>query len=311
MDKALDQSLQSDISMNDLPQVEQTDDLRQESGKKLHSQKTRSIVAEVIKNLYMIVVIALMLFPLIVCVMGSFKDLNQIMDNFFGFSWPLHFENYAPAWEYIYPYYINSLVYAAGSVILDVTLAVLAGYAFAKLRFPMRKPLFMFIFAKMFLPGVMNLVPSFLLAKSLGILNTPFVIIFFSAGASMPYWVFVMKTFTEGIPNDLFQSMRLDGASEVTIILRLAFPMLLPMVALMAMRVTLSVWNDFVWPLVTLTDQDMRTVTIALYRLRDTAGIRFGYLFAGYTLGMLPLVVLFMFCMKGFVKGLTAGSIKM
>lgn len=311
MEQVFEQTMTSDTPVSNPAPEAQVAEFHENHDKKMRSQKVSGIIAEIIKNAYMIIVIALMLFPLIVCIMGSFKDLNQIMDNFFGFSWPLHFENYAPAWEYIYPYYINSLIYAGGSVILDVTLAVLAGYAFAKLRFPLRKPLFMFIFAKMFLPGVMNLVPSFLLAKSLGLLNTPFVIIFFSAGASMPYWVFVMKTFTEGIPNDLFQSMRLDGANEVTIIVRLAFPMLLPMVALMAMRVTLSVWNDFVWPLVTLTDQDMRTVTIALYRLRDTAGIRFGYLFSGYTLGMLPLVVLFLFCMKGFVKGLTAGSIKM
>ena len=115
---------------------------------------------------------------------------------------------------------------------LSVGAATLAGYAFSALRFPFRRILFMLLFVKMFMPGVMALVPSFVLASNLGLLNTPWVIALFCMGTSMPFWVFVMKVFVDGQPRELFEAMRIDGASEIRIFWHLALPLLRPMVAL-------------------------------------------------------------------------------
>ena len=266
--------------------------------------------SDILKNAYMVVVVALMLFPLYLMLIGSVKNLDQILDNFFVPTFPLNFGNYAKAFRFVSPYYLNTAWYAVLSTVSTVFVAAIAGYSFAVLRFPGRRILFMVLFAKMFLPGIMSLVPSFLLATKLGILNTSLVIVLFCVGTSQPFWVFVMKTFVGQQPKELFEAMRIDGASELQIFLRLAFPLLRPMVSLMSLNVILFVWNDFIWPLVTLTDPAKRTITVGIFKLAAAAGIDYGMLIAGYALAALPLLIAFFFSMKQFMAGLTAGAIK-
>lgn len=267
--------------------------------------------AGALKNLFMVAIIIVLLFPLYLTIIGSFKDLQQILEDFFRPTLPLHFENYGKAFVYIAPYFVNTVVYAALSVVLTVGAATIAGYAFSALRFPLRRLLFLMLFAKMFMPGVMALVPSFVLAVNLGLLNTPFVIALFCMGTSMPFWVFVMKTFVDGQPRELFEAMRIDGASELRIFWHLALPLLRPMVALMSLNVVLFVWNDFIWPLVTLTDPAARTITVGIYKLSSAAGLDYGMMLAGYALAALPLLIAFFFSMRFFVSGLTAGAVKL
>ncbi len=274
-------------------------------------RRVRFESAGIFKNLFMVAIILMLLFPLYLTIIGSFKDLQQILDDFFLPTFPLHFENWAKAFTYIAPYYVNTALYAALSVVLTVGAATVAGYAFSVLRFPLRRPLFLLLFAKMFMPGVMALVPSFVLAVNLGLLNTPFVIALFCMGTSQPFWVFVMKTFVDGQPRELFEAMRMDGASEIRIFWHLALPLLRPMVALMSLNVVLFIWNDFIWPLVTLTDPAMRTITVGIYKLSSAAGLDYGMMLAGYALAALPLLIAFFVSMRFFVSGLTAGAVKL
>jgi ABC-type glycerol-3-phosphate transport system permease component len=267
--------------------------------------------AGVLKNLYVIAVLMMMLFPLYLTIIGSLKDLPQILDQFFVPTWPLKFANYVKAYRYISPYFLNTVYYAIASSVLTVFASTIAGYAFSALRFPFRRILFGLLFAKMFLPTIMSLVPSFILAKNLGLLNSSFAISLFCMGTSQPFWVFVMKTFVDQQPRELFEAMRIDGASEMKIFTGLSFRLLVPMVALMTMNVVLFVWNDFIWPLVTLTDPAKRTITIGIYKLSTAAGLDYGMMIAGYALAALPMLVAFLFSMKKFMSGLTAGAIKL
>lgn len=263
------------------------------------------------KHLFMIVIIVVMLFPIYLTIIGSFKDLDQILNEFFLPTFPMHFENYVKAFDYISPYFLNTVYYALSSCVFTVLAATIAGYAFSALRFPCRRIMFMVMFAKMFLPGVMSLVPSFLLANKLGLLNTSLAISLFCMGTSMPFWVFVMKTFVDSQPKELFEAMRIDGAGEFRIFSSLALPLLRPMVALMTLNVILFVWNDFIWPLVTLTDPAKRTITVGIYKLSSAAGLDYGMMIAGYALAALPLLIAFFTSMKSFMSGLTAGAIKL
>lgn len=268
-------------------------------------------VAGTVKNVYMVLTVALMLFPLYLMIFGSVKSLDQILDSFLVPTWPLHLSNFQKAFRYIAPYYLNTAWYAALSCVGTVLTAALGGYAFAMLRFPLRKALFLVLFAKMFLPSIMSLVPSFLLALRLGLLNSPFVIVLFCVGTSQPFWVWVMKTFMEQQPKELFESMRIEGAGELGIFFTLAVPLLKPMISLLSLNVVLFVWNDFIWPLVTLTDPARRTITVGIFKLASAAGLDYGMMIAGYALAALPLLVAFFFSMKSFMSGLTAGAIKL
>lgn len=267
--------------------------------------------AEVSKNAYIALLCLLMLFPLALMLMMSLKSREQIVFEFFALRPPFHFENYATAFRFIAPLTMNSVYMAAASTLLTVFVTALAGYAFGRLQFPLKNVLFGVLFAKMMLPGIMNLIPSFTLAWRMGILDTALPVILFCAGTSQPFWVFVMRTFVAQQPRELFESMRIDGASEFQIFHKLALPLLRPMLALMSINVFISVWNDYVWPLVTIPTFDKRPLTVGLAQLTQARPGEYGILTAGYVLAAIPLLGVFFLSMKQFIDGLTAGAIKL
>lgn len=268
-------------------------------------------ISEGAKHIYIIISIICMFFPFIIMLSLSLKDKRQVIYEFFSLAGPYHWENYKKAFEVVLPLIKNSFIMSFSTMALAVVLATLAGYSFGKLEFPLKKYLFGIIFVKMMLPGVINLIPSFSLAMKMGILDTYLPVIFFGAGSNMPYWVFVMTTFVQSQPNELFESMRLDGAKEILIYRKLALPLLRPMIALMGMNVFLGVWNDYIWPLVTISTPEKRPITVGIAMLTSTYPGETGMLAAAYAVSSLPLLILFIVAMKQFVEGISAGSIKL
>lgn len=268
-------------------------------------------LAEFSKHLLIVGVCIALLFPMLLMVVMSLKNKEQIVFEFFTIRPPFYVENYAIAFGFISPFILNSVWMALASTVLTVSVTALAGYAFGKLEFPFKRLLFWILFAKMMLPGIMNLIPSFTLAWKLGILDTSLPVILFCAGTSQPFWVFVMRTFVAQQPQELFESMRIDGANEWQIFRFLAFPLLRPMVALMSINVFVSVWNDYIWPLVTIQSFEKRPLTVGLAYLTAAHPGDYGMLTAGYVIAALPLLILFFISMKQFIEGLTAGAIKL
>lgn len=266
---------------------------------------------EILKNIYIILVCLALLFPLVLMLFMSVKDKQQIVYEFFKIAPPFHWENYTTAFGFIGPLIKNSVVMAVLSTVLTVLITSLAAYAFGKLRFPGRNLLFGVLFAKMMLPGILNLIPSFILAMNLRLLDTPWAVVLFCAGTSQPYWVFVMRTFVAEMPIELFEAMRIDGASELRIFGQLAVPMLRPMIALMSINVFVGVWNDYVWPLVTIQTFEKRPLTVGLAFLTQAYPGEYGMLTAGYTIAAIPLMILFLLSMRQFVEGITAGAVKL
>lgn len=275
------------------------------------SQHRHIVVAEWFKHAVLVCVSIALLFPMFLMLVMSVKNKEQIVFEFFAIRPPFHFENYAVAFEFISPFMMNSVWMALASTMLTVSVTALAGYAFGKLEFPGRNVLFWILFAKMMLPGIMNLIPSFTLAWRLGILDTSWPVILFCAGTSQPFWVFVMRTFVAQQPQELFESMRIDGANEFQIFRYLAIPLLRPMIALMSINVFVFVWNDYIWPLVTIQSFEKRPLTVGLAYLTSAYPGDYGMLTAGYVIAALPLLILFFISMKQFIEGLTAGAIKL
>ncbi|WP_308635447.1 carbohydrate ABC transporter permease [Paenibacillus silvisoli] len=268
-------------------------------------------VNETFKHSFIILVCIAMLYPLLLMVQMSVKDKKQIVFHFFSFNGPYHFVNYGKAWEKVAPMIWNSFVMSTGSALVGVLFAALAGYAFGKMKFPGRQILFWVLFAKMLLPGVMNFIPSFILALKLGLLDTYWVIILFAAAAAQPFWVFVIRTFVEQQPKELFESATIDGATELQTFWHVAAPLLKPMFTLMGINLFLGVWNDYIWPLVTIQSAEMRPLTIGLAFLTNGFPGDYGALMAGYVIASIPLLLLFVFGMRQFVAGLTGGAIKL
>jgi ABC-type glycerol-3-phosphate transport system permease component len=268
-------------------------------------------VSEVGKHLFLVATCLFMFYPFLIMIQMSFKDVGQIIYSFFKIIPPFHIENYVTAWGRVSPMILNSVIISTGTSLLAVTLASAAGYAFGRMSFPGRESIFWIIFAKMFLPGVMSLVPSFILAWKLGLLDSYWAVILFGASGALPFWVFVTRTFVREQPQELFDCAKIDGAGDIQTFYLIALPLLRPIITLVMINVFIAEWNNYIWPLVTLTSSAKRPLTVGLVYLTSSYPGDYGQLMAGYTIASIPLLLLFIFGMRHFVQGLTSGAIKM
>ncbi len=277
----------------------------------LKKRRSKIEMSEVAKHVFIIMLCIFILYPFVLMLQMSVKDTGQIMYEFFQIKSPFHFDNFVNAWDKVSPMILNSFIMAGGSALFSIFIASLAGYAFAKMNFKGKEFLFWILFAKMLLPGVLNLIPSFVLAWKLNLLDTYWVVILFAVAAAQPFWVFVMRTFVSGLSQELFDSAKVDGANEFQTFWYVTTPLLKPMLTLTGISVFLGVWNDYIWPLVTIQSHGMRPITVGLTYLTSGYIGDFGPLMAGYVIASVPLILLFIFGMKQFVQGLTNGAIKL
>src|SRR5690606_1479956 len=160
---------------------------------------------------------------------------------------------------------------------------------------------------------LLTLVPLFLQIKDFNLLNNHWGLILPYAAGNQILGIFILRGYFESIPKEIFESARIDGASELVVLRKIAMPMALPVIGTVAIVVAIAVWNDFILPLVVLSDQSLWTIPIGLINFQNqfVTTENWGSMFAGYVIASLPLVLLFIFTMKYFIKGLTAGAVKM
>lgn len=252
-------------------------------------------------------IVVLMLFPLFWMVASSFKtpqELQALPPVWLPSS--IDFSAYARAFSTV-PFarsFLNSFVIAGGSTLGILITSIMAGYVFAKLHFRGRNQLFALVLSTMFLPPIVMLVPLYKIVQSLGLVDT-------LAGVMLPnianaFGIFLMRQFIAGIPDELLESARLDGASEWTNLWRIVFPLLGPAIAALVVFAFTFHWNSFLWPLTVLQSPDQQTVVLALNRLVSyTSAIKFqNVVMAGAVISVLPNVLLFVFLQRYFIAGI-------
>jgi ABC-type sugar transport system, permease component len=264
-----------------------------------------------------IVIVALLLFfafctlfPLYFMLVSSVKTNAELQSNYFGFPIEPQFHYYGNAMMKIKTYMMNSAFISALSAIGVLILSSLSAYAFARFRFRGKNALFFTLLVFLMIPGVLTLIPQFVLVKNMGLINSPWAAILPFIASGQLVTIFVMRTFFEGIPKELFESIKIDGGSEFRCFLSLVVPFSLPIILSMGLVTVLNTWNDFFWPLLVLPDQQKMTLTVGLYRFMDQQQILYGQVFSAMSLASVPLMLLFSFTMKFFVQGLTSGAIK-
>ena len=205
-------------------------------------------------------------------------------------------------------YLANSLLLAVAATALSLVFNVMAGYAFAKLRFAGRERLFKAMLGALVVPGQVAMVPLFLLLKHLGLVNSYGGIIV-PALASI-FGIFLVRQYALSIPDDLLETARIDGASEWRIFLLVVVPLLKPIIVTLAVFTLLGTWNDFMWPLIVLTDQDLYTLPVALASLSREHVQDNELMMAGAVLTTLPVLVVFLALQRYYIQGIMAGSVK-
>lgn len=202
----------------------------------------------------------------------------------------------------------NSLFVATAVTASNVFFCSLAAYAFAKLRFPGRDAIFFTLLASMMIPWQVNLIPGYLIIRSLGWLNTFWALII--PKLALPFGIFLCRQYIISIPNDLIEAARIDGCTEFGIYWRVVFPLMAPALATLAIFTFLGQWNDFVWPLVVIHSSHMRTVPLTIAVLNGQFGANFAMIMAGAVVVTVPMILVFLAFQRQFIKGVVLTTIR-
>ena len=248
--------------------------------------------------------------PLVMAFLISLKTIPQFARQPFALTFPLHWENYGFAFEIVLEFIRNSIVISGVTVVGVLLLASLSAYAFGVLEFPGRQMLFYLVLSLMMVPSAMTLIPSFVLVKDLGLMNTYWAMILPWIASGQVFAMFILRTFFESLPKELFDAARIDGASEWQGYWRIALPLSKSMLGVAAILNILGTWNNLIWPYLTVQKQALLPLTPGLWAYQTEYFTRYGLTMAGLLIGSIPLVILFVFTSRWFVAGLTSGAIK-
>jgi ABC-type glycerol-3-phosphate transport system permease component len=271
-------------------------------------------VSEVIKHIVVLFFLVCSIAPVGIMVFKSFKNAEQNLYMPFGPSLPLHFDNYTYAFTTVGPYIMNTAIITAVSTLLIIIISAMGAFVFARYNFPGKGFFYMAVIALMMVPGILTLVPLFLLSEKFGILNTKLAIILPGLRAQIPMAVFLTRAFMEGISKEIFEAAAIDGAGMIRSFFSIAFPLVKPILATVAILSIIFFWNDIIWPSIALQTADQYTLAIGLKPF--TAKImeitkNLGPVMAGYCIVSVPLLIAFFAASKQFITGLTSGSVKM
>ncbi|MDZ5696644.1 MULTISPECIES: carbohydrate ABC transporter permease [Phyllobacteriaceae] len=212
----------------------------------------------------------------------------------------------------IWTHAANSVIVSVATVALSVVVSFFAGYGFSRFSFPLKNLLFVLIISTIMIPFQSILTPLFLILAKVGLQNTLFGLILIYTTLQLPFSVFMMRNAFDGIPKELEEAARVDGAGVFTVLMRVMAPLVLPGVVTVAIFAFLAAWNEFLAALVLMTDQDNYTlpILIAAVRSGNYGSVDWGAVQAGVTVMMVPCLILFVTLQRYYLRGLTAGAVK-
>jgi ABC-type glycerol-3-phosphate transport system permease component len=271
--------------------------------------------SNILVHLILLGTVVLSLYPFILMLLNSFKTNTEVLQNPAG--WPINFsfESYRQLFTYegnqVLRSFFNSVFIASVSTILAVALAGMAAFAFAKLSFRGRDLMFGILLATLMVPGEVTLPPLYIMFARIGWLNTYQVQIVPSVASV--FGLFMIRQYMLSIPNDLLEAARLDGASIWQQLWQIIMPLSSPVLGAFAILHFIGRWNDYLWPLVVVTDPDVRPIMAMLPTIKDPLVGFFtpwGMLMAGCVIVTIPLVTVFLLFQDKFLSGVVIGATK-
>ena len=259
--------------------------------------------------------VALLIFavaPLLLAWFTAFKSAEQQLVNPYGLPIPPTLENLKEAWTVgrFGIYFKNSVIISVADVIGMVIISSLAGYAFARLKFPGQKLLLYGLLIGLTIPVAAIIIPLYLTMRDFRLLNTYGSVIIADIALAAPIFVFIMRAFFKDLPAELDDAARIDGANEFQIFWQIMLPLARPGLLTVALLEFLWSWNDLLLPLVFLVSDELRTLPVGMLFFQGRFTIDYGLMSAGVLIISLPVTILFLIFQKDFVKGLASGALK-
>ncbi len=255
----------------------------------------------------------LFLAPTIGVILSSVKTTRDIaLGELWTIPDSLYLGNFAevvfnPA---VHRYLINTLLVTVPATTASITLGVFAGYVFSKLPFRGSDILFLVIVSGMFFPPQVILIPLFRLFNTLGLIDTLWPIIIVHTALGIPICTLLMRNFFTTVPNALREAAILEGANEWQVLVRVALPLSLPAIAVLATLQFTWIWNDFLWPLIFTNSDEKRTIMIGIVNLKGQYSVAWGVQGALSLIASIPTLLVFLFFQRYFIKGMTMGAVK-
>ena len=278
--------------------------------------KKPSLPKQVLIYIGMTVVALIFMFPLIWMIVSSFKDDAMI------FSDITSLKAFLPAFkeDILFNYkevlaklplvkaMLNSLSYIVVIIAVGLIVNSMAGYAFARLKFPKKNLFFSLILAVMIIPGQTVMLPQFSIIYKLGLSNSYLALIL--PALASPMYIFLFRQNFMGIPESIEEAAKLDGASAVRTFFQLIVPLAKPVYATVSILVFIACWNDFVWPVMVISDNSKQTIQMALSSLFSIQPVNYGNVMAGLTLVTIPVLIIFLSLQKYYVAGIASTGAK-
>lgn len=251
-----------------------------------------------------------MLFPLYAMVRMAFSTRAELFDGdiLLPDSWTLaNFQNLFATFP-VGTWMLNSLAVSTVTVVLSVSVNLLAGYAFAKIPFRGRSWVFLLVLSTLMIPTQAIMIPQFQIVSRLGLYGSFWGVILPSAATALG--IFLARQFFLALPDELLEAARLDGAGQLRIFFSVVLPLARPLIAVMVLLAFMNSWNDFLWPLIALKDPELYTLPVSLRFLQGQFANDYGGLMAAGLLSCLPLVVLFLALQRWFVQGIARTGLR-
>ncbi|WP_270811452.1 carbohydrate ABC transporter permease [Hungatella effluvii] len=291
----------------------------------IHSKSKKQIYGKILLSVILTLISVVMVIPFILTIFTSLKPMSEIQSaNFTVLPQNWQFGNYAAAmnrghWP---SYFLNSIIVTACTVFFAVLFNTLAGYAFARMNFKWKTPLFFFMLIGIMVPAQVTLIPTFFMMKSFplaggnslfgmggtGLLDS-------RAGLIIPYiagsfGVFLCRQFYLSFPRSLDEAADIDGAGKWLTFFKIYIPLSKPVIATLVITKSVSIWNDYLWPMVLINSDTKKTVQLGLTMFRNESVVQWNYLLAATVLVILPLILVFILFQKYFVGGIIASGLK-
>ncbi|MER9359720.1 carbohydrate ABC transporter permease [Mesorhizobium sp. M0500] len=279
--------------------------------------RERRIGMQIAEHSTGIIASILFLAPIVWTVLSAFKPAQEARQPPLP-PWPtsgISLENYATLNTFGDGLWLpaqNSIYVSVMTVVLSVIVSVLAGYGFSRFRFPLKNLLFVVILSTIMIPFQSILTPIFLVLTKIGLHNTLTGLVCVYVTLQLPFSIFMMRNAFDAVPREIEEAARMDGANNVTMLLRVMLPLVWPGIVTIALFAFLGAWNEFLAALVLMTDQSKFTLPIMMTALQSGrfGAIDWGAVQAGVTVMMVPCLVLFLLLQRFYIRGLMAGAVK-
>jgi raffinose/stachyose/melibiose transport system permease protein len=267
-----------------------------------------SAITRVVAWVILVVLVVAIVYPMVWAILNGFKSNLELFSNPWGLPSSLRWQNYQRAWDLgVVRYLFNSVIVTGASVVAVILFSSMAAYALSRYRIPFAGVITVFILGGMMLAPAVALIPLFRLLQTLGIFNTYWALIVLYTAFRIPFTVFLIRAYMITLSREMEAAAIVDGASTWQVFWLVVMPLSRPIIVSAALLQALFAWNEFAFALVFINDSDLKTLPVGLLLMQGRVLSDWPVLFAALVLSSIPIIVLFLFSQRQFIRGLSEG----